>query len=270
MNSSSEYWQNPLQTNARDIRLMVKRVFITSDLGEDALPKWASWVKVVVDGTSPHPLPPLSYPHTHRAAAEDLPLNVSRETLQSTRFLKQLRSIVLKHLLALLARIQEKEPEKWAALHKSYGNVFKLGAVEDTKNRVKLAELCRFATNQRSETSLDEVRLGWCGGFGVRELMRVILVGSTLRIGRKGRNRYVLMALRCPVFAHVYACYHRYSTWQIWAPPLSIWLRASSLRSSTLVATRSSFSRTRSTRSSSKTFGCGSACPVLYHIRLSI
>ena len=89
-------------------------------------------------------------------AAEDLPLNVSRETLQSTKFLKQLRSIVLKHLLALLARIQEKEPEKWGALHKSYGNVFKLGAVEDTKNRVKLAELCRFATNQRNSTSLDQ------------------------------------------------------------------------------------------------------------------
>jgi HSP90 family molecular chaperone len=29
---------------------MVKRVFITSDIGEEGLPKWASWVKVVVDG----------------------------------------------------------------------------------------------------------------------------------------------------------------------------------------------------------------------------
>lgn len=35
---------------SRDIRLMVKRVFITSDLGEDAMPKWASWIKVVIDG----------------------------------------------------------------------------------------------------------------------------------------------------------------------------------------------------------------------------
>jgi len=35
---------------SKDIRLMVKRVFITSDLGEDAMPKWASWVKVIVDG----------------------------------------------------------------------------------------------------------------------------------------------------------------------------------------------------------------------------
>ena len=121
------------------------------------------------------------------SSAEDLPLNVSRETLQSTKFLKQLRSIVLKHLLALLARIREKEPEKWTALHKSYGNVFKLGAVEDTKNRVKLAELCRFATNQRNETSLDEVRL---------RVERTLLGGadmsgsrSTWRIGRRDRSR---------------------------------------------------------------------------------
>ena len=44
------YWNNPLLSVSKDIRLMVKRVFITSDLGEDAMPKWASWVKVVVDG----------------------------------------------------------------------------------------------------------------------------------------------------------------------------------------------------------------------------
>ncbi|KZT12574.1 heat shock protein Hsp90 [Laetiporus sulphureus 93-53] len=132
-----EYWQNPLLTSSRDFRLMVKRVFITSDMGEDTLPKWANWVKVVVD-------------------AEDLPLNVSREMLQSTRFLKQLRSIILKHLLQILVRIEREDPEKWAEVQKAYGNVFKLGAVEDAKNRNKLVELVRFTTNQRDSTSLDE------------------------------------------------------------------------------------------------------------------
>lgn len=44
------YWQQPLLSKAKDIRLMVKKVFITNDFGEDALPKWASWVKVVVHG----------------------------------------------------------------------------------------------------------------------------------------------------------------------------------------------------------------------------
>ncbi|KAH9918203.1 heat shock protein Hsp90 [Epithele typhae] len=131
------YWQNPLESTSKDIRLMVKRVFITSDLGEDTLPKWANWVKVVVD-------------------AEDLPLNVSRETLQSNAFLKQLRGIIIKRLLQLLGRIQTEGGEKWDKLQEVYGNVFKLGAVEDMKNRDKLGALVRFPTNQRNSTSLDE------------------------------------------------------------------------------------------------------------------
>lgn len=44
------FWTQPLQAVSRDIRLMVKRVFITSDLGEEGMPKWASWVRAIVDG----------------------------------------------------------------------------------------------------------------------------------------------------------------------------------------------------------------------------
>jgi HSP90 family molecular chaperone len=46
---SNEFWQGS-QTATKDIRLMVKRTFITSDFGEDYLPKWASWVKAIIDG----------------------------------------------------------------------------------------------------------------------------------------------------------------------------------------------------------------------------
>jgi len=45
------YWQQPLAYQAKDVKLLVKHVFITNQLGEDSLPKWASWVKVVIDGT---------------------------------------------------------------------------------------------------------------------------------------------------------------------------------------------------------------------------
>lgn len=51
----------------------------------------------------------------------------------------------------------EDEPERFQEVHKVYGNVFKLGAVEDSKNKDKLVPLVRFATNQRNSTSLDEV-----------------------------------------------------------------------------------------------------------------
>ncbi len=49
-----QYWQQPLEHRSTDIKLMVKRTFITSDLGEHSLPKWASWAKVVVDGKVAH------------------------------------------------------------------------------------------------------------------------------------------------------------------------------------------------------------------------
>ncbi|CAK5262727.1 unnamed protein product [Mycena citricolor] len=44
-----EYWKQPLAYKSNDIKLMVKRVFITSDLGDNVLPSWAAWLKAVVD-----------------------------------------------------------------------------------------------------------------------------------------------------------------------------------------------------------------------------
>ncbi|TFK55689.1 heat shock protein Hsp90 [Heliocybe sulcata] len=132
------FWQNQgLSTSTVDVRLMVKRVFITSDLGEDSLPKWASWVKAIID-------------------AEDLPLNVSRETLQSTKFLKQIRSIILRHIIQMLTKLAEEDPEKFNKVQEVYGTALKLGAVEDKKNQQKLAALTRFASNKRERVALDE------------------------------------------------------------------------------------------------------------------
>ncbi|KAF6762628.1 heat shock protein Hsp90 [Ephemerocybe angulata] len=131
-----EFWQKPMEYSPHDLKLLVKRTFITSDLGENKLPKWASWVKVVID-------------------ADDLPLNVSRETLQNNRFLKQLRGIIVKRLLQLLQKIEKEDPKKFDKVQELYGSIIKLGAVEDTKNREKLTKLARFKTNQRNDTSFD-------------------------------------------------------------------------------------------------------------------
>ncbi|KAF8165360.1 Hsp90 protein-domain-containing protein [Crassisporium funariophilum] len=135
---SEDFWQKPLEYVSKDFKLMVKRVFITSDIGGEGLPKWASWVKVVVD-------------------ADDLPLNVSREMLQSNRFLKQLRQIIIKRMIQLFQKISEgDDQDKYDKLQETYGSVLKLAAVEDTKNRDKLAALTRFTTNQRNNTSFDQ------------------------------------------------------------------------------------------------------------------
>ena len=117
---------------------MVKHVFITSEFGTDRLPKWASWVQVIID-------------------ADDLPLNVSRETLQSSKFVKQMRGIILRHLLILFNRLATEDAEKWALVTKNYGMIFKFGAVEDTKNRDRLVNLVRFETTQRQNVTLDQV-----------------------------------------------------------------------------------------------------------------
>jgi len=130
------FWQGA-QKLTTGIRLMVKRTFITSDFGEDYLPKWASWVRAIID-------------------ADDLPLNVSRETLQNHSFIRQIKQTILKRIIQTFTRLAEEEPDKFEKAQKVYGNVFKLGAVEDSKNRDKLVPLIRFATNQRNSTSLDE------------------------------------------------------------------------------------------------------------------
>ncbi|KAG1770099.1 Hsp90 protein-domain-containing protein [Suillus occidentalis] len=133
---SEEFFNKPLDNAAKDVRLLVKHVFITSDLGEYGLPKWASWVKVIID-------------------ADDPPLNVSRETLQSSSFLKQIKQIILRRLIQLFSKIAEEDQDKYAEITKNYGQVLKLAASEDSKNRQKLAALVRFNTNQREVVSFD-------------------------------------------------------------------------------------------------------------------
>lgn len=52
--SEDNFWQQALNHRGQDIKLMVKRTFITNDLGVHSLPKWASWLKAVVDGLYAH------------------------------------------------------------------------------------------------------------------------------------------------------------------------------------------------------------------------
>ena len=138
LHSEDSHWQKAGPLDQKDIRLMVKHVFITSEFGSDRLPKWASWVQVIID-------------------ADDLSLNVSRETLQSSKFVKQMRGIILRHLLILFNKFATEDPEKWALVTKNYGMIFKFGAAEDSKNRDRLINLVRFESTQRKDITLDQV-----------------------------------------------------------------------------------------------------------------
>jgi heat shock protein 90kDa beta len=83
-------------------------------------------------------------------------LNVSREMLQSTRFLRQIKQILTRRLIQLLQRISEDSPEKYKEIWHSLGSVIKLGALEAEKEQQKLAGLSRWPSNQHNSTSLDE------------------------------------------------------------------------------------------------------------------
>ena len=117
--------------------------------------------------------------------ADDLPLNVSRETLQSSTFLKQLKSIILKRIIQLFEKLAREDEARFAVLQEVYGNVLKLGAVEDVANREKLTAMARFDTNHRNFTSLDQVRL-----FHLDVAIFVLICACSIwKIRNKGRSR---------------------------------------------------------------------------------
>jgi len=113
------------------VKLYVKRVFIMDD-ADQMLPNYLRFVRGVVDSS-------------------DLPLNVSREILQSNRLVDSIRSGSVKKILALLDSIAESEPEKYAEIWTNFGRVLKEGPGEDYANRESIAKLLRFASTQNSD-----------------------------------------------------------------------------------------------------------------------
>ena len=117
------------------IKLYVRRVFITDNF-EEMMPRYLAFMRGVVD-------------------SDDLPLNVSRETLQQSKLLKVIRKKLVRKALDLLKKIS---PEDYVAFWKEYGTSLKLGIIDDTSNRTRLAKLLRFKTSvaRDGQVSLSE------------------------------------------------------------------------------------------------------------------
>lgn len=117
------------------VKLHVQRVFIMDDTGQ-LMPSYLRFVRGVIDSS-------------------DLPLNVSREILQSSRVVDSIRSSAVKKVLRLLKDLAEKEPEKYATFWKEFGDVLKEGVAEDYSNRDDIAKLLRFTTTRSTADEPD-------------------------------------------------------------------------------------------------------------------
>ena len=88
--------------------------------------------------------------------SQDLPLNISRETLQKSQILKVIKKNVVKKLLKTLIELSA-EDDKYSTFYEQFSKNIKLGIHEDESNKEKLAKLLRYkSTNSDSMTSIDD------------------------------------------------------------------------------------------------------------------
>lgn len=113
---------------ARGLKLYVQRVFIMDD-AEQFLPLYLRFIKGVLDSA-------------------DLPLNVSREILQSNQAVENMKGALTKRALEMLTKLAGSEGDDYQTFWKQFGQVLKEGPAEDYANREKILGLLRFASTQ--------------------------------------------------------------------------------------------------------------------------
>ncbi|GFP95302.1 heat shock protein 83 [Phtheirospermum japonicum] len=129
-----------VSTKTKNIRLYVKRVFISDDFDGELFPRYLSFVKGVVD-------------------SDDLPLNVSREILQESRIVRIMRKRLVRKTFDMIQDLSESEDkEDYKKFWENFGRFLKLGCIEDTGNHKRITPLLRFFSSKSEDEliSLDD------------------------------------------------------------------------------------------------------------------
>lgn len=132
--------EDVVNPKTKNIRLYVKRVFISDDFDGELFPRYLSFVKGVVD-------------------SNDLPLNVSREILQESRIVRIMRKRLVRKTFDMIQELADSEnKEDYRKFWENFGKFVKLGCIEDTGNHKRITPLLRFFSSKSEDEliSLDE------------------------------------------------------------------------------------------------------------------
>ena len=116
------------------VGLYSRRVLIDA-APKNLLPEWARFLKGVVDSA-------------------DIPLNISRETMQDSSLVKKLNSAITKRFLKFLEQSSADDPERYGEFYGKFGFFIKEGTASDFEHREQLRELLRFESSRKGEGEL--------------------------------------------------------------------------------------------------------------------
>jgi molecular chaperone HtpG len=156
-----DLWQ---RDGARGLKLYVRRVFIMDD-AEQFLPLYLRFVKGVLDSA-------------------DLPLNVSRELLQTDSEVEAMRGALTRRVLELLSKLARDEPAKYQTFWNEFGAVLKEGLAEDHGNHEKLLPLLRFATTSGTGDTEDVSLADYVGRMQTGQDKIYYVVGESVTAAR--------------------------------------------------------------------------------------